>query len=88
MRTSEDLSACDGHVVLCEYSEEYPPHLMNIGMATKIRNYYKRPEVGKIFIDVPFIVYFYSVKLKITRLQWSMAIQPMYRTKLVIYLET
>lgn len=44
MRTSEDLSACDGHVVLCEYSEEYPPHLMNIGMATKIRNYYKRPE--------------------------------------------
>ena len=45
MRTSEDLSACDGHVVLCEYSEEYPPHLMNIGMATKIRNYYKRPEV-------------------------------------------
>ena len=47
MRTSEDLSACDGHVVLCEYSEEYPPHLMNIGMATKIRNYYKRPEVPK-----------------------------------------
>jgi len=45
MRMSEDLSACDGHVILCEYSEEFPPHLMNIGMATKIRNYYKRPEV-------------------------------------------
>lgn len=88
MRTSEDLSACDGHVVLCEYSEEYPPHLMNIGMATKIRNYYKRPEVGKMFIDVPFIVYFCSVKLKTMRLQWSMAIQLMFRTKLVIYSET
>lgn len=52
MRTSEDLSACDGHVVLCEYSEEYPPHLMNIGMATKIRNYYKRPEVTETSADV------------------------------------
>ena len=52
MRTSEDLSACDGHVILCEYSEEFPPHLMNIGMATKIRNYYKRPEVCENYFIV------------------------------------
>jgi len=57
MRTSEDLSACDGHVVLCEYSEEFPPHLMNIGMATKIRNYYKRPEVVKMLCYSIFMVY-------------------------------
>ena len=56
MRTSEDLSACDGHVILCEYSEEYPPHLMNIGMATKIRNYYKRPEVNRILMTCFYYV--------------------------------
>ena len=46
MRTPEDVSACDGQLVLAEYCEQHPPVLMNIGMATRIKNYYRRPEVG------------------------------------------
>jgi len=42
MRTPQDLTACDGDLIMCEYSEEYPPLLMQSGMATKIKNYYKR----------------------------------------------
>ncbi|XP_052278992.1 transcription initiation factor TFIID subunit 1-like isoform X2 [Dreissena polymorpha] len=42
MRTPHDLSGMDGDMVLCEYSEEFPPLMMQIGMATKIKNYYKR----------------------------------------------
>uniref|UniRef100_A0ABM0LZA8 Transcription initiation factor TFIID subunit 1-like n=1 Tax=Saccoglossus kowalevskii TaxID=10224 RepID=A0ABM0LZA8_SACKO len=42
MRTPEDLTGSDGDLILAEYSEEYPPHIMNVGMATKIKNYYKR----------------------------------------------
>lgn len=42
MRTPQDLSGMDGDLILAEYSEEYPPLMMQIGMATKIKNYYKR----------------------------------------------
>ncbi|KAK3100550.1 hypothetical protein FSP39_021637 [Pinctada imbricata] len=42
MRTPHDLTGMDGDIVLAEYSEEYPPLLMQVGMATKIKNYYKR----------------------------------------------
>ena len=45
MRTPEDLSACDGELVLAEYSEQFPPLLSAIGLATKIKNYYRRSEV-------------------------------------------
>lgn len=45
MRTPEDLSACDGQMVLAEYCEQYPPLLSAIGLATKIKNYYRRSEV-------------------------------------------
>ena len=45
MREPEDLSACDGGLILTEYCEQYPPLVSNIGMATKIKNYYRRPEV-------------------------------------------
>ena len=45
MRTPMDLSACDGHLILCEYSEQHPTLVMCTGMATKIKNYYRRPEV-------------------------------------------
>ena len=47
MRQPEDVSACDGHLVLAEYSEEHPPLVMATGMATKMKNYYRRPEVHK-----------------------------------------
>ena len=42
MRTPEDLSGKDGDLILCEMSEEHPPLCMQVGMATKIKNYYKR----------------------------------------------
>ena len=48
MRSPEDLSSCDGHLILAEYSEEHPPLVMATGMATKIKNYYRRLEVSFI----------------------------------------
>uniref|UniRef100_A0A4W3HZD4 Transcription initiation factor TFIID subunit n=1 Tax=Callorhinchus milii TaxID=7868 RepID=A0A4W3HZD4_CALMI len=42
MRTPQDLTGKDGDLILAEYSEEYPPLMMQVGMATKIKNYYKR----------------------------------------------
>ena len=48
MRTIEDMSGMDGHLILTEHCEEYPPQMMQVGMATRISNYYKR--VG-IFAD-------------------------------------
>uniref|UniRef100_A0A3Q3KDS3 Transcription initiation factor TFIID subunit 1 n=1 Tax=Monopterus albus TaxID=43700 RepID=A0A3Q3KDS3_MONAL len=42
MRTSQDLTGKDGDLILAEYSEEYAPLIMQVGMATKIKNYYKR----------------------------------------------
>ena len=45
MRSIEDVSPCDSDLVLFEYSEEHPPLINNIGMASKIKNYYRRPEV-------------------------------------------
>lgn len=42
MRKPADLSAMDGILVLAEYSEEFPLMLSQPGMATKVKNYYKR----------------------------------------------
>ncbi|XP_033631522.1 transcription initiation factor TFIID subunit 1-like isoform X1 [Asterias rubens] len=42
MRTPEDLSGMDGDLILTEFCEQYPPHMMQVGMASKICNYYKR----------------------------------------------
>lgn len=42
MRTPEDLTGRDGEIILAEFSEEHPPLVMQVGMATKIKNYYKR----------------------------------------------
>jgi len=42
MRSPDDLTGRDGELILAEYSEQYPPLLNQIGMALKIRNYYKR----------------------------------------------
>lgn len=46
MRRPEDLSSCDGHMILAEYSEQYPPLMSAAGMATKMKNYYRRSEVS------------------------------------------
>ena len=42
MRTPEDLSGMDGDLILTEFCEEYPPHMMQVGMASKVCNYFKR----------------------------------------------
>ncbi|KAF7637197.1 Bromo domain-containing protein [Meloidogyne graminicola] len=42
MREVHDLSGRDGTLLLMEYSEQFPPLLSQTGMASKIRNYYKR----------------------------------------------
>uniref|UniRef100_A0A8D0G842 Bromo domain-containing protein n=1 Tax=Sphenodon punctatus TaxID=8508 RepID=A0A8D0G842_SPHPU len=42
MRTPQDLTGKDGDLILSEYSEENAPLMMQVGMATKIKNYYKR----------------------------------------------
>jgi transcription initiation factor TFIID subunit 1 len=42
MRTPEDLSGRDGEIVLVEFCEEHPPLISQVGMCTKIKNYYKR----------------------------------------------
>ena len=47
MRTHEDLTGCDGDFVLAEYSEEFPPLMMRVGMATKLKNFYKRVRLKK-----------------------------------------
>jgi transcription initiation factor TFIID subunit 1 len=39
MKHSKDLSARDGRIVLFEFSEEFPPALSDIGMASRIANY-------------------------------------------------
>ncbi|CAF4953627.1 unnamed protein product, partial [Rotaria sp. Silwood1] len=42
MRRLQDLSALDSDIVLAEYCEQYPPLLNQIGMATRIKNYFKK----------------------------------------------
>lgn len=50
MRTPQDLTGKDGDLILAEYSEEYPPLIMQVGMATKIKNYYKRVGIAFFFL--------------------------------------
>ena len=50
MRTPEDLSGMDGDLILTEFCEQYPPHMMQVGMASKICNYYKRVSGFYLFI--------------------------------------
>ena len=42
MRRLLDLSGLDSELVLAEYCEQYPSLLNQIGMATRIKNYYKK----------------------------------------------
>lgn len=42
MHTAEDLAGKDAELVLAECSEEYPPLLNQVGMATKIKNFMRR----------------------------------------------
>ncbi|XP_030373648.1 transcription initiation factor TFIID subunit 1 isoform X4 [Scaptodrosophila lebanonensis] len=42
MRNPEDLSGKDGDIILAEFCEEFPPLINQVGMCSKIKNYYKR----------------------------------------------
>lgn len=53
MRTPQDLTGMDGDLIFAEYSEEFPPILNQVGMASKIKNYYKR--VSCFSVDLIFI---------------------------------
>ncbi|PAV85933.1 hypothetical protein WR25_05698 isoform B [Diploscapter pachys] len=46
MRDVNDLSGKDGQLAIVEYSEEHPPLLSQPGMASRVKNYYKR-KTGK-----------------------------------------
>lgn len=50
MHSAEDLSGKDAEIILAECSEEYPPLLNQVGMATKIKNYMRR-KTGSLHID-------------------------------------
>ncbi|GBN25963.1 Transcription initiation factor TFIID subunit 1 [Araneus ventricosus] len=42
MHTLSDLSGKDGTLVFFEFSEEHPPLISQVGMASRIKNYYRR----------------------------------------------
>ncbi|XP_052759562.1 transcription initiation factor TFIID subunit 1 isoform X2 [Galleria mellonella] len=42
MRTPDDLSGRDGELILVEFCEEHPPLISQVGMCSKVKNYYKR----------------------------------------------
>ncbi|KAF4520213.1 hypothetical protein B566_EDAN003926 [Ephemera danica] len=46
MRTPEDLTGKDGDLILMEFCEEHPPLMNQVGMCSKVKNYYKR-KAGK-----------------------------------------
>lgn len=51
MRTPQDLTGKDGDLILAEYSEENAPLMMQVGMATKIKNYYKRVSIDVLLLN-------------------------------------
>lgn len=42
MRSPDDLTGRDGEIILIEFCEEHPPLMNQVGMCSKIKNYYKR----------------------------------------------
>ncbi|KAI1731322.1 bromodomain-containing protein [Ditylenchus destructor] len=54
MRETQDLSARDSELLLLEYCEEHPPLLSQPGMASRIKNYYKRKDTKEPDIEMEF----------------------------------
>ncbi|CAL8079003.1 unnamed protein product [Orchesella dallaii] len=46
MRMPEDLTGKDGEMLIIEYCEEHPPLLSQVGMCSKMKNYYKRKPIA------------------------------------------
>jgi len=52
MRRLQDLSGLDSDLVLAEYCEQYPTLLNQIGMATRIKNYFKKVLIFFFFLEI------------------------------------
>lgn len=52
MKHKSDLSAREGRVIFTEYTEERPPLLENVGMGTRISNFYRK----KAADDTPILL--------------------------------
>lgn len=63
MRTPEDLSGRDGELIFVEFCEEHPPLISQVGMCTKIKNYYKRTAAKVSLSRVVFLCNDYETKL-------------------------
>ena len=50
MRTPQDLSVSDGDITLAELSKQYPALISTIGMATRIKNCYKKTRGTQILV--------------------------------------
>lgn len=48
----EDLSASENLVMLIEYTEQYPPIVQNVGMASKVRNFYSQRNDEDIAVNL------------------------------------
>lgn len=59
MRRLQDLSGLDSDLILAEYCEQYPPLLNQIGMATRIKNYFK-----KVCFFIFFLFLFINILFK------------------------
>jgi Protein of unknown function (DUF3591) len=55
MKKKSDLSAREGRVIFTEYMEERPPLLENVGMGTRISNFYRK----KSHDDTPILLVSY-----------------------------
>lgn len=61
MKHKSDLSAREGRVIFTEYMEERPPLLENVGMGTRICNFYRKksPDDTPILSVSPYITFFF-----------------------------
>ncbi len=47
-RRKRELSGKDGRLIVTEYLEQMPPLIMNVGMGTKVLNYYRKKDTNDI----------------------------------------
>lgn len=53
IQTPADLSASDNLIVLLEYTEQHPPVVQNVGMVSKLCNYYNQKSADDVAYDYP-----------------------------------
>jgi hypothetical protein len=65
MRRLQDLSGLDSDLILAEYCEQYPPLLNQIGMATRIKNYFKK--VKFLFFQNKIMFYYFLFRNQVNK---------------------